>query len=146
MATILAYTSPALGHVLPISALLSELFRRGHAVHLRTLSAGVEIGQRLGFGTDAIDSRIEAIEHDDWKASKPPDALKRAFTVFGRRAPLEVADLTDAIARIHPDALLIDANCWGALSAAEASAIPWACFSPFTPFLRAKGMPPFGQA
>ncbi len=144
MATILAYTSPALGHALPISALLSELFRRDHAVHLRTLTAGMEIGQRLGFSTDAIDSRIEAIEHDDWKASKPPDALKRAFTVFGRRAPLEVADLTDAIARIHPDALLIDANCWGALSAAEASAIPWACFSPFTPFLRAKGMPPFG--
>ncbi len=144
MATILAYTSPALGHALPISALLSELFRRDHAVHLRTLTAGMEIGQRIGFSTDAIDSRIEAIEHDDWKASKPPDALKRAFTVFGRRAPLEVADLTDAIARIHPDALLIDANCWGALSAAEASAIPWACFSPFTPFLRAKGMPPFG--
>ena len=72
MATILAYTSPALGHVLPISALLSELSRRGHAVHLRTLSAGVEIGQRLGFATDAIDSRIEAIEHDDWKASNPP--------------------------------------------------------------------------
>jgi MGT family glycosyltransferase len=144
VATILAYTSPALGHALPISALLSELFRRGHAVHLRTLSAGTEIGQRLGFTSDPIDSRIEAIEHDDWKASKPPDALKRAFTVFGRRAPLEVADLTDAIARVDPDALLIDANCWGALSAAEASAIPWACFSPFTPFLRAKGMPPFG--
>ena len=63
MATILAYTSPALGHLLPISALLSELSHRGHTIHLRTLSAGVEIGQRLGFTTDAIDPRIEAIEH-----------------------------------------------------------------------------------
>ena len=59
MAMILAYTSPALGHVLPISALLSELSRRGHAVHLRTFSAGMEIGQRLGFTTDAIDQQIE---------------------------------------------------------------------------------------
>jgi MGT family glycosyltransferase len=121
-----------------------ELSARGHEVHLRTLSAGVEIGQRLGFSTDTIDPRIEAIEHDDWKASNPPAGLKRAFAVFGRRAPLEVADLTDAIARVEPDALLIDEMCWGALSAAEAGSVPWACFSPFTPALRADGVPPFG--
>jgi MGT family glycosyltransferase len=144
MAKILAYTSPALGHVLPISALLSELSRRGHAIHLRTFSVGVEIGQRLGFTTDTIDSRIEGIEHDDWKASKPPDALKRAFAVFGRRAQLEVADLADAMARVDADALLIDVMCWGALSAAEVGTTPWACFSPFTPLLRAAGMPPYG--
>jgi MGT family glycosyltransferase len=144
MATILAYTSPALGHVLPMSALLSELSRRGHSVHLRTFSAGVEIGQRLGFTTDTIDPRIEAIQHDDWKASNPGAGLKRAFAVFGQRARLEVADLTDAIARVDPDALLIDVLCWGALSAAEAGGIPWASFSPFTPLLRADGMPPYG--
>jgi MGT family glycosyltransferase len=144
MARILAYTSPALGHALPISALLSELSRRGHQVHLRTLSAGVEIGQRLGFATDTIDSRIEAIEHDDWKASNPPAGLKRAFAVFGQRASYEGADLADAIARVEPDALLIDMMCWGALSAAEAGGIPWASFSPFTPALRADGVPPYG--
>jgi MGT family glycosyltransferase len=144
MATILGYTSPALGHVLPISALLSELSRRGHAVHLRTFSAGVEVGQRLGFATDTIDPRIEAIEHDDWKASNPGAGLKRAFAVFGRRAPLEVPDLADAVGRVAPDALLIDVLTWGALSAAEAGDIPWACFSPFTPAMRAPGIPPFG--
>src|ERR1700739_49221 len=144
MATILAYTSPALGHVLPISALLSELSRRGHAVHLRTFSDGVEIGQRLGFTTDTIDSHIERIEHDDWKATNTRAALQRAFAVFGRRASYEVADLADAIARADPDALLIDVMCWGALSAAEAGSISCACFSPFTPLLRADGMPPYG--
>ena len=144
MATVLAYTSPALGHVLPISALLSELYRRGHAVHLRTLSAGVEIGRRLGFTTDTIDSRIEGLEHDDWKANNPSAALQRAFAVFGRRASHEVTDLTDAIARVDPDALIIDVMCWGALSAAEAGGIPWASFSPFTPLLRADGLPPYG--
>jgi hypothetical protein len=64
----------------------------------------VEIGQRLGFTTDTIDSRIEALEHDDWKATNPRAALKRAFAVFGRRAQHEVTDLTDAIARVDPDA------------------------------------------
>src|ERR1700758_4765601 len=144
MAKILAYTSPALGHVLPISALLSELSRRGHTVYLRTFSAGVEIGRRLGFTTDTIDSRIEGLEHDDWKATNPRAGLKRAFAVFGRRAQFETADLAEAIAHVGPDALLIDVLCWGALSAAEAAAVPWACFSPFTPLLRAEGMPPYG--
>jgi UDP:flavonoid glycosyltransferase YjiC (YdhE family) len=144
VATILAYTSPALGHVLPISALLSELSGRGHAVHLRTFSTGVEIGRRLGFTTDTIDSRIEGIEHDDWEANNPGAALRRNFAVFGRRARHEVTDLTDAIARVDPDGLLIDMMCWGGLSVAEAGGIRWASFSPFTPLLRADGMPPYG--
>src|SRR4051812_26134409 len=122
----------------------SELSRRGHAIHLRTLSAGVEVGRRFGFATDTIDARIEAIEHDDWKASNPPAALKRAFAVFGRRASAEIADVGDAIARVEPDELLIDMMCWGALSAAEAGDMPLASFSPFTPALHADVVPPFG--
>ena len=47
MATMLAYTSPALGYLLPVSALLSELSGRGHSIHLRTMSAGVLTGRRL---------------------------------------------------------------------------------------------------
>ena len=144
MATILAYTSPALGHLLPISALLSELSRRGHTVHVRTLSTGVEIGQRLGFTTDAIDPRIERIELDDWKATNPVASLKLSVAVFGRRAVHEVTDLAETVARAHPDALLVDVNCWGAQSAADAGPIPWACFSPYTPPLRSPGVPPFG--
>ena len=144
MATILAYTSPALGHLLPISALLSELSRRGHTVHLRTLSTGVEIGQRLGFTADTIDPRIERIELDDWKATNPVASLKLSVAVFGRRAVHEVTDLAETVARAHPDALLVDVNCWGAQSAADAGPIPWACFSPYTPPLRSPGVPPFG--
>jgi MGT family glycosyltransferase len=144
MATILAYTSPALGHLLPISALLSELSRRGHTVHVRTLSTGVATGQRLGFATDVIDPRIAGIQHDDWKATNPRAALKLSVAVFGRRAAYEVPDLADAVARVHPDGLLVDVNCWGALSAAEAGDIPWTCFSPYTPPLQSLGVPPFG--
>ena len=144
MATILAYTSPALGHLLPISALLSELSRRGHTIHLRTLSTGVEIGQRLGFTTDAIDPRIEAIEHDDWKATNPVAALKLSVAVFGRRAVHEVTDLADAIARVHPDALLVDVNCWGALSAADAGDYPVGVFFAVHAAAAIAGVPPFG--
>ena len=144
MVTILAYTSPALGHLFPISALLSELSQRGHKIHLRTLAAGVQTGRQLGFTSDGIDPQIEAIVHDDWKAPNSRAALKRAVEVFRRRAPYEVGDLTDAVARVHPDALIIDVNCWGALSAADATDIPWACFSPYIPFLKSPGVPPFG--
>jgi MGT family glycosyltransferase len=144
MATILAYTSPALGHLFPFSALLSELSSRGHQIHVRTLSAGVDIAKKLGFSTDAVDPRIEAIVHDDWKASNPRAALKRSVDVFYRRAVYEVADFTDAITRTRPDALIVDVNCWGAQSVADAFDIPWACFSPYTPALQSRGVPPFG--
>ena len=88
MATILAYTSPALGHLFPFSALLEELSNRGHEVHLRTLSTGIQMGRKLGFTTDAIDPRIEALAHDDWKASNPRAALKMAVDMFCRRAAI----------------------------------------------------------
>jgi MGT family glycosyltransferase len=144
MARILAYTSPALGHLFPFSALLLEMSARGHEVHLRTLSTGVEMGQELGFITDIIDPRIEATVNDDWKAGNPRGALKRAVDVFCRRAAYEVADFADAVERTRPDALIVDVNCWGALSVADAGDTPWACFSPYTPPLQSRGVPPFG--
>lgn len=144
MATILAYTSPALGHFLPISALLAELLRRGHTIHLRTLSSAVETGRQLGFVTDPIDPRIEQIELDDWTATNPIAALKLTAAVFSRRAQIEATDLAEAVVRTRPDALLIDVNCWGAQSIADSGSVPWACFSPYTPLLRSPGVPPFG--
>ncbi|MGE2816728.1 glycosyltransferase [Mycobacterium heidelbergense] len=144
MATILAYTSPALGHLLPMSALLTELSSRGHSVSVRTLFAGVEIAREQGLAADPIDPNIEAIELEDGDAPNPRVALKRGVATFGRRAVHEVADLRDAVAHVRPDALLVDVNCWGALSAAEAGDIPWACFLPYTPPLRSPGVPPFG--
>jgi hypothetical protein len=59
-------------------------------------STGVEIGQRLSFTADAIDPRIEAIQHDDWKAASPLAALKLSVAVVGRRAVHEVAMLRTA--------------------------------------------------
>ena len=144
MSTILAYGSPALGHLLPMSALLRELAARGHEIHLRTLESGVAEGNRLGFRTKAVNPRIEEIISTDWTARGVFGVLKMTLDVLCRRAEYEVDDLERAIAEVRPDALIIDANCWGAMSAADAGEIPWAVFSPFTPFLRSAGMPPVG--
>ena len=111
MATILAYTSPALGHLFPFSALLSGIVwpRSQRSIYARYLRAW-SMGRSLGFSTDTIDPRIEAIVHEDWKASNPRAALKMAVDVFCRRAAYEVADFTDAVARTGPAALIVDVN------------------------------------
>ena len=123
VARILAYTSPALGHMLPISALLSELSHRGHTVHIRTLSSAVTIARQLGFEASPIDPRIEEIELEDWKATNPRAALQLGVAAFGRRAAYEVPDLRSAVADFRPDALIVDVNSWGALCAAEAGSV-----------------------
>jgi MGT family glycosyltransferase len=70
--------------------------------------------------------------------------LKLSIDVLCRRAALEVDDSRRAVDTVRPEAIIVDANCWGAMSAAEAGTIPWLVFSPFTPYLRSRGVPPFG--
>src|SRR5690242_8143267 len=144
VAKILAYSSPAMGHFFPVSVLLTELRDRGHDVSLRTLTAGVETGRRLGFDTAAVDPRIEALPLDDANAPNSKIALQRALNVFAKHAEVEIDDLGAAIDEVGPDVVIVDANCWGAAAAAEASGLPWASFWPFIPFLRARGVPPWG--
>lgn len=144
MAIILAYGSPALGHLLPLSALLRELAERGHQVHLRTMAAEVTQMRRAGLHAEAVAAAIEAIAGQDWMAKNALAVLKMSIDVLCRRAVLEVDDLNAAIEQVTPDALIVDANCWGAMSLAEAANIPWLVFSPFSPYLRSRGVPPFG--
>ena len=144
MAVILAYGSPALGHLLPLGALLQQLAERGHQVHLRTMAAEVARMRRVGLYTEPVDPRIEAIVGRDWTANSALGVLKMSIDVLCRRAILEVDDVRTAIDTVRPDALIVDANCWGAMSFAEAAGMPWSVFSPFSPYLRARGVPPFG--
>jgi MGT family glycosyltransferase len=144
VAVILAYGSPALGHLLPTGALLAELTRRGHEVHLRTMSAGVATMRSIGVHAEPVDPRIEAIAGNDWQARNALGVLKLTIDVLCRRAVLEVDDFRRALGATRPDAVIVDANCWGALSAADAGDLPWLLFSPFTPYLRSRGVPPFG--
>lgn len=144
MAVVLAYTSPALGHLFPFCALLGELAARGHQVHVRTLASGVQLCRRLGFAAQRVDPRIEALQSEDWTTGSALSVAGKTVEVLTGRAGLEVADLSAAIADVAPDVMLIDANCWGAISSAETAAIPWLVFSPFTPYLDSPGSPPFG--
>jgi MGT family glycosyltransferase len=144
MGRILAYSSPAHGHLFPLAAVLEELRGRGHEVALRTLAGEVERMRARGFEAARIAPQVEAIEMDDWKARTPPGASTRALGVFVARAQHDGPDLEAAIAAERPDAVLVDVLTWGALSVAEAWGGPWACLCPFPLPLRSRVGPPGG--
>ncbi|HJW00626.1 MAG TPA: hypothetical protein VJ617_16155, partial [Arthrobacter sp.] len=144
MSTILAYTSPARGHLFPMTPLLLELRDRGHQVHVRTLASETELMRSLGLAAEPLDPRIEAVAMNDYTARGPKRALEAAANVFAARGSYDAPALTAAVAELRPDACLVDINSWGAGFAAEAWGGPWASFSPYTPALDSPGTPPFG--
>lgn len=144
MAVVLAYTSPAIGHLFPFCALLTELASRGHRVHVRTLHAGVDLCRQLGFTAERVDPRIESLQSQDWTTGSALRVVSKTVEVLAGRAAIEVADIDGAVSSVNPDVVLVDANCWGAISAAETKQIPWLVFSPFIPYLDSPGSPPFG--
>ena len=144
MTTVLAYTSPARGHLSPMMGPLLELHRRGHRVHVRTLSACVDAVRAAGLECAAIDRRIEGIAMDDHRERSQIAAVKRSFAVWAERAPHEVGDLRAAIAEVRPDLLLVDVSTFGAKAVAEGSGLPWAESRPFLLDGRAPGVPPLG--
>ncbi len=144
MSTILAYTSPALGHLFPMTPLLLELRSRGHRVHVRTLGGQVDLMESVGLEASAMDPRVETIENTDWKAGNARAALAGAVATFVARGEHDGADLESAISELRPDVLVVDINSWGALVSAEASGLPFVTFSPYTPPIRSVGTPPFG--
>lgn len=144
MSTILAYTSPARGHLFPMTPLLLELRDRGHQVHVRTLASQAGLMRNLGLAAEPLDPRIEAVAMNDYTARGPKRALEAASSVFAARGGYDAPDLTAAVDELRPDACIVDINSWGAGFAAEAWGGPWASFSPYTPALDSPGTPPFG--
>jgi MGT family glycosyltransferase len=141
---ILAYTTPARGHLYPLVPILNELTEHGHRIAIRTLASEVGLMADLGFDAAAIDPAIEALAHDDYLARSPLGKLKRGMAMFGARSSHEVKDLRDAIDEHRPDALLIDCMAWGATAEAERSARPWAQWFPYPLPLTSRDVPPFG--
>lgn len=141
---VLAYTSPARGHLNPMMGPLLELARRGAEVHVRTLAAGVPGVRDAGIACEAIDPRIESLEMDDHAASSQIEAGKRSFAVWAERAPLEVGDFRAAVADVGPELALVDTTTFGAKAAAEADGLTWAESRPFLLDDPAPGIPPFG--
>ncbi|UTI65891.1 hypothetical protein NBH00_06675 [Paraconexibacter antarcticus] len=143
---ILAYTSPARGHLFPLVPVLDELGRRGHDVAVRTLASQTAALEACGFSAQAIAPAIEAIEHDDFRARTPPAKVGRAMATFGARAEHDAADLEAAITAERPDAVLVDVMSWGASAVAERSGLPWAQWLPYPLPVPSPdgGVPPFG--
>ncbi|MEV7605683.1 nucleotide disphospho-sugar-binding domain-containing protein [Paenarthrobacter sp. NPDC089322] len=144
MSTVLAYSSPAIGHLFPMVPLLLELKSRGHEVHLRTLPKQVHPMRDLGFHAEPVDERLLGIEARDYLTKSTKDALASSVDTFTSRARLDAPDFRSAIDDVGPDLALVDINCWGARIVAEHLGMPWATFSPFTPPIQSKGTPPFG--
>lgn len=144
MARVLAYHSPASGNTFPAIDTLVELRRRGHDVHLRTGESDVERLRRLELQSAAVDERIEQIEIDDWRGRSQIDSLRRLIRFYAARAKLEIPDLRRAIAEVHPEVLIVDINCLGAMYCAEASGLPWALYCPYPPPFRSDDAPPHG--
>jgi UDP:flavonoid glycosyltransferase YjiC (YdhE family) len=141
---ILAYTSPARGHLYPVVPILLELQRRGHEIALCTLASEVESTSLLGIDVEAISERIEQIELDDYRGRSQTAKGRLALATFAARAEHEAPDLRAAIDRHDPDVLLVDFNCWGAATVAEASGRPWATYAPYLLPLPSRHIPPFG--
>jgi UDP:flavonoid glycosyltransferase YjiC (YdhE family) len=144
MSRILAYTSPARGHLFPLTPILDELRRRGHEVLLRTLASEVETMCGRGVDAGPIDPAIEAIEHDDWQARSQRTSVQRSVATFCARAEHDGPDLRKAIEAERPDAVVVDIATWGAMSTAEAWGGPWAAFCPHPLPLPSRDAPPFG--
>jgi MGT family glycosyltransferase len=143
MSRILAYTSPARGHLYPLTPILDELRDRGHEIVLHTLSSEVELMRSRGFRTEPLDPAVEG-GHDDYLARTPLGAVKRALATFARRAERDAPAMRQAVEEAEPDLLLVDVNSWGAQAVAEASGLPWAVWCPFPMPVSTPEAPPFG--
>jgi MGT family glycosyltransferase len=141
---LLAYTSPARGHLYPLVPIIAALAERGHRCHVRTLSDELEHLAQIGIESSAIDPLVERNQIEDWRERSPRRAILSALATFAERAGRDAGDLAGAIDEAKPDVLLIDINSWGAATAAEASGLPWAMYSPYLLPLPSSDAPPFG--
>jgi MGT family glycosyltransferase len=142
---LLAYTSPARGHLYPVTPIMAELAARGHDTHLYGLADELVHLESLGIACSPIDPAVEAIEIVDWQERSLRGAGLSALRTFARRSLGEAPDLARAIERQRPDVLVIDINCWGAATVAEASRLPWAMYAPYLLPLHSRDAPPFGM-
>lgn len=141
---VLAYTSPARGHLYPVVPILVALRERGHEVHACGLSGELKHVEPLGIDASPIDPAIEDIPIVDWRRRSSRGAAVSVLKTFAERSLLEAPDLERAIEVHDPDVLLIDINAWGAAAVAEGSGRPWAIYSPYLLPLRSRDVPPFG--
>jgi MGT family glycosyltransferase len=141
MPSLLAYTSPAAGHLFPLLPGLHELQRRGHDVQLRTAPHLVEAARTAGLDAEPIDARIPGMRSS---TRRDANRLRHGLAALMARGEAEREDLQGAIAEVDPDVVLVDTNAYGAAVAAERSGRPWATTLPSLLPLPGPGIPPYG--
>ena len=139
MAVVLAYMRP--------SATFSRSARcsassssRGHQIHVRTLDSGWICVADWDRG------RARRSGSNPCRATTGPPVARCGWSARQSRfwcvgPPSRWPTTTPAIRRVEPDVLLVDANCWGAMSTAETQAIP-ARPQSIHPVSRQSGLPP----
>jgi MGT family glycosyltransferase len=132
------------GHLFPAIAILEELRDRGHEVAIRALSSEVDMLRGIGFDAAPLSPAVESVVNDDWRARTPLGATRRSTLTFRERSSRDGPDLSRAIRKESPDALLVDVAAWGALGAAEGWGGPWASFCPLPLPVPSRDAPPFG--
>ena len=82
MATVLAYTSPARGHLFPLTPILDELAARGHTITVQTLASEVPLMNSRGFSAKPLEGQIETLQLQNWRATNPRKALAASVQGF----------------------------------------------------------------
>jgi UDP:flavonoid glycosyltransferase YjiC (YdhE family) len=142
--TFLVYTHPSAGHTYPLVQGLLELQSRGHRVEVVTAPALVRPLTGAGISAVAVDDRILTIQSDDYKEATGTGRLRRGLGSMLARGDLEIADLDEHIARVHPDVVVVDPLTYGAQIAAERSGLPWAVVTASLLPMPGAGIPPYG--
>jgi MGT family glycosyltransferase len=137
MATILAYTSPAAGHLFPLMPGLLALQERGHDVHLLAPEPHLDQVRAAGLRhVQPMEARSPIPANDD--------GLKGGLAYLMWHGEQERAELERTITAVGADALIIDGNAYGAAVGAEASGLPWAMAIPSLLPWPGRGIPPYG--
>ena len=135
MARILAYTSPARGHLFPIVADPRRAARAAATrSRVRTLASQVDADARARLRRRADRRRrSRRIEHDDYGAPHVGRGAASASMrdVRAARRSIEVGDLAARDRRRRPRRAAGRLQAWGALAAAEAWGGPWASWCPY---------------
>jgi MGT family glycosyltransferase len=141
------------GTIPPELGLAAELVARGHEVTV--LSDDTVEQEAVGAGATftpwqrAPQARARDFDRAlirDWEVQNPLAQVRQVGDLlFFGPAALHAADVSDAIERWSPDALIVDALLTGASAAAERSGLPTAAVAPNVNMLRSPGVPPMGS-
>lgn len=144
MTKILAFTSPAKGHMYPIVPVLAELVSRGHNITIVTLPGSDKALRPLGINVRDLPPPLADDTLNDWQAKSKTAALRAMVRALSERIPAEIEAIRRVVAVERPEALLLDITTPGAHIFAAASGLPWAAWAPMLLPIPSRGIPPYG--